>query len=299
LLGVLLVLATASLTQRKTGRIISASTQKYYNIAASNYEDKLPLILGKWKLLKEVLELDFFPTIFDYLFLDKFEILSLSVLLGGNKEIYDNVKSTAISTTNKLFMLYDAWMLAIQSNDFPEEFLKSRHYRFIEDKLNEIEMSLKYVDLESFAKHMISKRPKQTSPYVSLTFTDMPTWKVNKLFVNEQEKDFDVDVHFIESTLADEFSFLFYVGLLRDNNHKTSDYPLTTGFMRPSPNLVYPKWLQMKILKRDKEIRNKLRGWMKETLSYQKQAFERMDEIFADINDLDLSRYQKEKRKNI
>ena len=67
-------------------------------------------------------------------------------------------------------MLYDAWMLAIRSNDCPEEFQNSRQYQFIEDKLKEIEISLKYADLESFAKHMISKRPKQTSSYVSLTF---------------------------------------------------------------------------------------------------------------------------------
>ena len=285
LLGVLLVLATTSLTQSKTGPIISSSIQKYYNIAASNYHDKIPLIFGKWKLLKKVLRFDFFPTIFDYLFLDKSEILSLSVLLGGNKEIYDNIKSTAISTANKFFMLYDGWITAIRSNDCPEEFLKNRHYQFIGDKLNEIEMSLKYTDLESFAKHMISKRPKQTLPYVSINLKDMPAWKVNKLFVNEQEKDYDfrVDVHFIESTLADEFSFLFYVGLLRDNNHKASDYPLTTGFMRPSPNLVYPKWLLLKILKRDKEIHGRLAEWIKEASTCQKQSLAKIDEIYASI----------------
>jgi hypothetical protein len=285
LFGVLLVLATTSLTQRKTGRIISTSTQKYYKFAASNYQDKLPLILGKWKLLKEVLKLDFFPTIFDYLFLDKLEILSLSVLLGGNKEIYDNIKSTAISTANKFFTIYDAWMLALQSNECPEEFQKNRHYQFIKEKLKDIEISLKYADLESFAKHMISKRPKPSSTYVSLTFKGMPAWKVNKLFVKEQEKDYDfrVDVHFIESTLADEFSFLFYLGLLRDNNHKASDYPLTTGFMRPSQNLAYPKWLLMKILHNDKEIRDRLAEWIKEASTYQKQSLAKIDEICVSI----------------
>ncbi len=285
-LGVMLVLASTSLTQRKTGLIISSSTQKCYKDAALNYQDKLPLIFGKWKLLKEVLKLDFFPSIFDYLFLDKLEILSLSVSLGGNKEIYDNIKSTAISTANKFFMLYDACTLAIWSNEYPKEFLKNKHYQFIQEKLNEIEMSLKYGDLESFAKHMISKRPKPPLPHVSLTFKDMPVWKVNELFVHEQDYDFIDDLHFIESTLADEFSFLFYIGLLRDNNHKASDYPLTTGFIRPSPNLVYPKRLLMKILKGDKEIRNKFMEWMKEALSYQKQTLKKMDDISTEINTL-------------
>jgi hypothetical protein len=106
LLGILLVLATISLTQRESGERISSSN-KYYDIVASNYHDKLPLILGKWKLLKQALKFDFFPSIFDYLFLDKAEILSLSVLVGRNKEIYENIKSAALSTTSKFSMVYD------------------------------------------------------------------------------------------------------------------------------------------------------------------------------------------------
>lgn len=43
---------------------------------------------------------------------------------------------------------------AIYSNDGPEEFLKSKHYQFITDKLNEIEISLRYSDLKSFAQYM-------------------------------------------------------------------------------------------------------------------------------------------------
>ena len=35
---------------------------------------------------------------------------------------------------------------------------------------------------------------------------------------------FEHDLHFIEESLKDEFSFLFYIGLLRENNHLASLY---------------------------------------------------------------------------
>jgi hypothetical protein len=72
---------------------------------------------------------------------------------------------------------------------------------------------------------------------------------------------------------------LFYVGLLRENNHKASDYPLTTGFIRPSPNLVYPKDFLIQIVASDDQIRNKLREWITESTNYQKLALEKMDQI--------------------
>ena len=80
---------------------------------------------------------------------------------------------------------------------------------------------------------MISKRPKLDSAHISLTFKNMPVWKVHKIFLNDKEDrfDFEDDLLSIESTLADELSFLFYVGLLRENNHKASFYPLTRGFI--------------------------------------------------------------------
>ena len=95
------------------------------------------------------------------------------------------------------------------------------------------------------------------SRHVSLTFKNLPVWKVHKIYLNRKEDkfDFEDDLLSIESTLADELSFLFYVGLLRENNHKASFYPLTIGFIRPSPSLVYPKDFLTQIIKSDDEIR--------------------------------------------
>jgi hypothetical protein len=148
LLGILLVLVTLSLRRGKREGMerVFPSAEEYYNIVASNYQDKLPLIFGRWKLVKEVLKRDFLPSIFDYLFIDKAEILSLSVLLGGNKEIYDNIKSAALNTISKFSRVHDECISAIGSNDCPEDFTNSAYYQFVQDKLSEIEKSLTYSD---------------------------------------------------------------------------------------------------------------------------------------------------------
>jgi hypothetical protein len=300
LLGILLILATISLMRKERGQKISSSADEYYNRMASNYQDKLPLIFGKWNLLKRVLKFDFFPSIFDYLFLDKPEILSLSVLLGGNKEIYDNIRSAALSTVNKFFMVYEDGISAIHSDDSLEEFVKNKHHQFIQGKLNEIQLSLRYADLESFSKHMIGKKPKPTLAHVSLTFKDMPSWKVNKLFVNNQEeKDFDFndEMQSIEHALADEFSLLFYIGLLRDNNHKASDYPLTVGFTRPSPNLIYPKYFLLQIIRSDGKVRKQLAEWIREATTYQRLALKKMSDTCAELEKQQLHKTNKILRK--
>ena len=159
-------------------------------------------------------------------------------------------------------MVYDEGISALQSGDYPEKFVNNKHCRFIEKKINEIEISLRYTDLESFAKYMKGKKSKSDSNLVriSSTFKNIPDRKVNKIFMNNREGD----LHFIEEALAEEFSFLFYVGLLRENNHKASDYPLTTGFIKPSPNLVYPKDFLIQIVASDDQIHNKLKKWITE-----------------------------------
>ncbi len=78
LLGILLVLATISLKRRGENNTYI----DHYDTTARNYQEKLPLVFGKWKLLKETLGFDQFPSLFDYLFIDKSQILSLSISLG-------------------------------------------------------------------------------------------------------------------------------------------------------------------------------------------------------------------------
>jgi hypothetical protein len=73
-------------------------------------------------------------------------------------------------------------------------------------------------------EHMMSKKPNPTQistkapmsirSYLSTdAFKDMPLWKIIKLFANEVDDiDFRDELRSIESTFADEFSLLFYIG---------------------------------------------------------------------------------------
>ena len=288
LLGVLLTLATKSLMRQRQEKTFSYADRYYYNKIASTYPDKLPLMFGKWKFLKDALNFDFFPSLFDYLFLDRSEISSLSVLLGGNKEIYDNIRSDTLGKINKFLKVYDDGISAVQSDDFSKAYLQKggEYYQFIQEKLNGIEILLRYTSLKSFAKYMINKKRKSEpdfSAHVSLKDKEQQTQLIDNR-VDEKNINFEDDLPFIEKALADEFSFLFFIGLLRDNDYRSSDYPLTTAFINPSPSLMYPKDFLMQIIRSDVEIKKKLEEWIDEATSYQKLASDRMNEIHLELN---------------
>jgi hypothetical protein len=85
LLGILVALAIVSLLRQGPTK---NDFFEYYDAIASNYPEKLPLIFGKWELLKNSLNFSFFPSIFDFLFIKRSEILSLPMLLEGNNLEY-------------------------------------------------------------------------------------------------------------------------------------------------------------------------------------------------------------------
>jgi hypothetical protein len=190
--------------------------------------------------------------------------LSLSVSLGGNKEIYDNIRSSTLNTMNKYYTVYDGGINALQSIDYPDKFRDTPYFRTIQEKINEIEMWLKYSDLVSFGEYMKNKKKSESNSAISVTFED--------------------DLHFIENALADEFSLLFYVGQIRENNYKASDYPLTTNFIRSNPGVHCPKDFLHRIVASDVQIRNKLNEWIAESKTYQEQALTKMDHIYRGFN---------------
>jgi len=92
---------------------------------------------------------------------------------------------------------------------------------------------------------------------------------------------FEADLQTIESGLADEFSFSFYVGLLRENNHLASDYPLTIGFLGDqSRDFRVPKHFLDQIVAADDEIRSQMKEWVTESIGYQEQTLEKVNHIY-------------------
>jgi hypothetical protein len=77
---------------------------------------------------------------------------------------------------------------------------------------------------------------------------------------------------------------MFYIGLLRENNHVASWFPFTTKLTRPNPHFAYDKYFLDSIVAADDEIRNKLNEWIKASKTYQEQALKKMDHIYQGLN---------------
>jgi hypothetical protein len=92
---------------------------------------------------------------------------------------------------------------------------------------------------------------------------------------------FEDDLHHIENALEDEFTFLFYVSMLRTNNHLASHYPLTTRFLGDqSRDFRVPKYFLDQIVVADQtdQIRDKLRKWIAQSENYQKLALKEIED---------------------
>jgi hypothetical protein len=87
------------------------SLQDYYDAIAQNYQHKLPLIFGKWNLLKDILSW-YSAYNFDIL-LDK-ELRfcnSVSVIRGENKELFDSILEMALQNRQQILDLVHKGML--------------------------------------------------------------------------------------------------------------------------------------------------------------------------------------------
>jgi hypothetical protein len=94
---------------------------------------------------------------------------------------------------------------------------------------------------------------------------------------------FEDDLQIIEESLADKFSFSFYIGQLRETSHVASNYPITTASIHEDIR-VYPKDFLNQIVFVDDQIRSKLKEWIKESKNYQKLALEKMNDIYLEYS---------------
>jgi hypothetical protein len=167
----------------------------------------------------------------------------LSVVLGGNKEIYDNIHSATLNAFNRLEEIYIEFS----------------------DAINELKSLLKYASIENFAKHFTSEQDKSV-PY-------------------ERQTIYQNGLSAIENIFAEQFTILFYLGLLRYNKHFESLYPVATGFIPLNPNLAsIPKDLLMKIIRKNVRIKNKVQILINEAVNHQNMTLDKMNEIKNEID---------------
>jgi hypothetical protein len=107
LFGIILVLTLVrynDMSRLKHGLYFSNITyEQYYDKIASNYKNKLPLIFGKWYLLKQRLKV-FAAYNFDTILDKETRLRSMDKLLlaGGKKELYDSSRAIGLHSQKQM-----------------------------------------------------------------------------------------------------------------------------------------------------------------------------------------------------
>lgn len=189
LFGILLVLTLVSyhkMNRRNLYLLGNYSIQEAFDIVATNYKNKLPLIFGQWDTLKDILKVLSvynFEVIIDHRARSKF--LETPVVLGGNKEYYEANRDIAIYNRMQMRNLYNVGIMALEHFHLNSED-KENNNRYgknpktiaIYRKLVEIGVLLGYHSiLSSDNKHNLS--------YV-YDIDDIPTtWVLERAFAHE------------------------------------------------------------------------------------------------------------------
>jgi hypothetical protein len=82
--------------------------EMYIGTIVRNYSHKVPLIFGKWELLKSKLGRIMLYETFDFLIFknDRSNNMHSSILSLGNKEFYDDMVTLSYNALNKLRLVY-------------------------------------------------------------------------------------------------------------------------------------------------------------------------------------------------
>lgn len=273
---------------------------EYYRTVTSNYKGKLPIIFGYGNSLRNKIE---YPdittsTLYD-IFFQRSQIFSIPILLGGNKEIYDNIHWARSATFIRLEEIYRSFTSSSRLN-YPDKFVNKTDLKLIEIKLKEIRILLKYSSIQSFAKYMTKNQSlyKRRSIKIRLTVEEierlikageMPSVSPSlisdeELFSESYQTNYEEELSAIENIFAEEFTSLFYIGLLRYNNYVASDYPFATGTAIPNDNSIYPVDLLKEIIHKDEKLKERIETWFMEAREYQKKTLDRMNQISQEMN---------------
>jgi hypothetical protein len=251
-------------------------------LTASNYQNKLPLIFGKWSLLKEILRI-FSAYNFDII-LDKELHLrdtdKLSVVRGGNKELYDGIREIVLQTRQQLGYFADIGYTVVLFN-----YISNKKPNEDEGTVNqETNDYLMNNDVDSQCRpdpkkvHVLNK--KLTEIMILLNPMECAFSKSVRL----KPEDIAEIPHILEEQFADEITALYYI-------HLHYDYAFdTTRFSQPAkyyssinhnndqfPISKRPKSCLSSILQADKKrplINEWFSKWKEDIATLQKEIYD-------------------------
>jgi DNA-binding PadR family transcriptional regulator len=257
-LGMILFLTYVHRKYRSSPSFIKVLTE-YYDAIALNYRTLLPLIFGKWSLLKKRLKY----TAMDFsAILDKENRYrgkySTSVILGGINEYYGSMKNVVRHNNLITKEIYNAGYNALQmvinenrtekrknkfkSHEIKTAFKNTAKVKPVFHKLYEIWQMMRYQEAEIYVKELF-QRQQTSSP-----------------------------IEIYSRLVQDEITFVYYINLI--SRHHSLDLPFLEESFKNPERLDNPHEILTKILEEDHEIGRWFTNWMKDIGHYQNDVFE-------------------------
>lgn len=246
------------------------SFSRYFDLVAINYKNNLPLIFGKWKILKKVLK-SFAAYNFDIIF-DEQKCLDHvqreSVRRGGNREIFDGIEDIAKYSHDQLYDLAKAgqvvsfrYLTGILHEDINEY---SRSYN--DDYLSRNEIKVDRPDLNrlTYVYKLLMGLLLMLSP-IEYLMSNQQSPELQQIATKTELLDM------MEESFADKISAMYYFNLF-EREFRTVvniDKKYYSGFKSPKQSLFM-------ILQKDSEasLKDWLTKWLTDIADLQKENYE-------------------------
>jgi hypothetical protein len=256
------------------------SFSNYYDKIAANYQDKLPLIFGKWNLLKDILRL-YAAYNFDII-LDKEIRLrdsdKLSIIRGGNKELYDSIREIILQTLQQLGDYENAGHMVYlhYASGTPYEYEGQRDQNYDDYLMNN---NIDVGDKSDQQKvYVINRKLKEIMTLLN------PVEYIFSEAANLKPEDLAQIPHMLEEQFADEITALYYIHLYYDHAfdtriNQTSKYRSSSTDNKNDqfPILSIPKRCLLAIIQSDKNkplISEWFSKWKEDIIALQKEIYD-------------------------
>jgi len=252
----------------------------YYDKIASNYQDKLPLIFGKWSLLKKILRI-FAAYNFDIILDNELHLRDtdkLSIVRGGNKELYDGVREIVLQTRQQLGYFANAGYAIVMFN-----YISGVQYEY-EGSVNQDDDYLMNNNVDSQGRpdpqkvYALNKKLNEIMVLLNpLEYTFSESVSLKPEDIAEMQRN-------LENVFADEITALYYIHLYYDHAFYTRISQPTKYYSSidhnnndRSPISAKPKRCLSSILQDDKErpsISEWFYKWIQDITNLQKEIYE-------------------------
>jgi hypothetical protein len=253
--------------------------EQYIDTIARNYSQKVPLIFGKWALLKSELGRIMLYETFDFLIFMKDRSINMhsSILSLGNKEFYDDMVTLSNNAINKLRIVYGSGTHILREYERKKPDIRNEsRLTSIYTKIREIGEILSYSELMVFLKGLKSGK--------KIWYDDSQNPKIMSCLTNDIEK--------IEHFFSTELSLPFYLNLntiffppvSRDNIKTNQRRLMEDERTKEIFSLGSPEQRLMGVLAKDKEIKQWFSAWIQDIINFRIKTSNMMSDFYKKIN---------------